>query len=241
MTTKTKLSIYVVAGIVALASFSTAFMLDDMKIQTTSQSETSTESYLENAVSLYLQINKAGLPVMSSIEIENPRLDNLDFQELRPGTFDFIWRAINNGATFVSDYELQVYHEQVKEPKHRFVIKDGDSVKYYRTSITTPPLDYDTHWIKVLEFAEERNINFKNLDSESRSQIDAQLLKPYRWIPVDEVTANDIKQRIAVDGSFFKANTERGMSDFQIQYLGPLGDEYKNADFVEMLGGDHHE
>lgn len=247
MTTKTKLGIFTVAGIVALASFASVIMFDELQPKTTTQTEviqdlSESEPFLENAVPLYLQTNRAGLPVIDAIEIENPRLDNLDFQELRVGEFDFIWRAIENGATYVSDKELQTYYEQLPEPKHRFIIKDGDSVKYYRTAISTPPLSYDLHYIKVLEYGEPRdNISFKTLDEQSKASIDIESIKPYRWISIDEIDATSLKEMMNQKGTFFTAITERGQSNFQIQYLGPLGEEFNNADFIEMRGSDNLE
>jgi hypothetical protein len=228
-------------GIVAIAVISSGLMLDSANIQTAAQTTTIQEPP-ENGPLPYEQKNRSGLPMLDAIEIEKPNLDTLTFKELTKGQYDFIWRAINNGATYLSDKELETYFTEISEPRHRFVINDGDSLRYYRLAYSAPPLSYDQHYIKVLEYAEERNnINFKNLDQASKSRIDVQLLKPYRWIPISESDAVALKQNMVRDGTFFTANIERGDTKFQIQYLGPLGEEYKNPDFVAMLGGDHHE
>ena len=250
ITQKKKLSIFTVAGIVAIAALASGFMLDNqIQSQTTENKVVSAAPYVEDATPLHLQEHRSGIAVMSSIEIENPNLNVLTFQKLIPGQFDFIERSINNGATYVSDSELKVYSEQIKEPNHRFMVEDGKSVKYYRISITTPPLSYENHYIKVLEFSEERNISFKPLDTLSKTSITEQLDKPYRWIQVDEQTANSLKSNIDKDGTFFSSVNVRGPAEFQIQYLGPLGEEFKNPEFAKILTDiqerkvmeDHHE
>jgi len=237
MTTKTQLSIFVIAGIVALASVSAITMLNSNELTTIQESINTNvaEPYVSDATPLHLQEHRSGISVISAIEVENPNLEVIDFQELKSGQFDFIWRAINNGATYVLDSELKIYSEQIKEPNHRFVIDDGISVKYYRISITTPPLSYENHYVKILEFAEERNIDFKPLDNISRSAISEQLDRPYRWILVDEPTALSIKSMTDKDGTFFSSVNARGPTEFQIQYLGPLGEEFKKPEFAQIL------
>ena len=249
MTSKTKLTIFSVVGIAALAAFASVLMVDNTTTLSTIDEKIVEATHDKNAVPLHEREHRSGIAVMSSIEIENPNLNVLTFQKLIPGQFDFIERSINNGATYVSDSELKVYSEQIKEPNHRFMVEDGKSVKYYRISITTPPLSYENHYIKVLEFSEERNISFKPLDTLSKTSIAEQLDRPYRWIQVDEQTANSLKSNIDKDGTFFSSVNVRGPAEFQIQYLGPLGEEFKNPEFAKILTDiqerkvmeDHHE
>ena len=257
MTTKQRLSIFAIAGIVALASVSASLMFNDNTETQNDNTETQNdntetqndntetqnternivvEPYDPDATPFHLQKHRSGLATMEAIEVENPPLEVIEFQELNPNEFDFIWRAINNGATFVSDGELAVYHEQVKAPKHRFVIKDGDSVRYYRTAVSAPPISYINHYIKILEYAEERNnIDFKPLDNTSRDSIAVQLDETYRWIAVDADTANSLKNKISQDGTFFTSFNERGTINFQLRYLGPLGEEFSIPELADKL------
>ncbi len=238
MTSKRQTSIITVASIAAIVAIASGVLLDEQlqsDLQTVSISETIVEPYDENAVPLHLREHRSGLAVMDAVEIENPNLDVLTFQKLTKGQFDFIWRAINNGATYVSDTELMIYSEQIKEPNHRFIIEDGESVKYYRIGISSPPLNYEKHYVKVFEFAEERDISFKALSSTDKVGVAEQIDRPYRWTQIDEQTALDLTSLIEKDGTFFTSFSERGPSNFQLQYLGSFGEEFNNPDFVNIL------
>ncbi|MBI1663080.1 MAG: hypothetical protein IS860_06255 [Nitrosopumilus sp.] len=235
MTSKTKLTIFSVVGIAALAAFASVLMVDNTTTLSTIDEKIVEATHDKNAVPLHEREHRSGIAVMDSIEIENPNLEVLTFQELPQGEYDFIWRAINNGATFVSDEELKTYSEEVKEPNHRFTVTDENGITYYRISIDAPPLRYDQHYIKVLEFAEERDIAFKQLPENSRLSIAEQIDRPYRWIPVDESSAISLKDMTERDGTFFTSTNQRGQSNFQIQYLGPLGDEFQKQEFKQIL------
>lgn len=239
MTSKTKFSIFAIAGIAAIIAISSGFVLD-YETQLTQQQQDH-EQYLENETPMYLKEIRSGTPVMEAIELENPNMDTLTFQKLQPGTFDFVWRAINNGATFVSEDELKAYSLELKSPKHRFMIDTEDGVKYYRTATSSPPISYENHYIKVLEFGEERDINFKNLVETDRTKLLEQLERPYRWIQVDEQTASSFKSMMNENGTFFTSSNSRGIANFQIQYLGPLGDEFKTTDLKLVLEKIHED
>ena len=244
---KKRISVYAIASVVAvMASIGMVYSLTstqdthDIRIQ---------EPPAPDGYSPHLQTIRSGTPTLESIEIENPRLDNLDFQELNKNELPYIWRAINTGATFLSDKELEDYFTNVEEPRHRFTITDEKgNVKYYRLSYASPPLDYESHWFKSLEFAEERSIAFRAADKSSEDKMSTVVDRPYRWVQVDDQTALDLKQKLDREGSFYSAATsDRGSIEIQLQYLGPYSDYMSNEDFTAMLSQlseeekDHHE
>lgn len=233
-TKKTQTSIIVVTGLIAVFAFS-VFSLSSQTLETDSQITVKEPPAGPDALLPHEMPYRSGLPVLEAIEVENPRLDNLEFQPLKQGEHEYIWRAIENGATYLSERELEHYFTQIKEPMHRFSFDDGEGVQYYRLAYTEPKLDYDTHRIKILEYAEERDLAFKALDAESKSILELPLDKPYRWHYVDAADALVIKQKIDAEGNYFTAPTDHGVSKFQIWYLGPFSDYYQNADFQETL------
>jgi hypothetical protein len=197
----------------------------------------------------HLQKIRSGTPTLDSFEIENPNLDNLTFKELKPDEHTYLWRAITDGATFLSNAELEDFFTNIDEPRHRFKMLDDDgNLKYYRVTYSAPPLDYESHWFKSLEYIEERNDTF----IKTKNSLDRQILdvidRPYRWIQVDEAAAYDLKQTLNRDGTFFNpTTTDRGSVRIQLQYLGPFSEYMNTEDFKEFLSEqnppeeDHHE
>jgi len=257
MTTKTKLGMFAIAGIAAIIAISSGIMFNNettltsnnvqeiadnivpVDTTTTVQSNTLVEPIITTLP--HEQENRGGVPILTTIKMAIVPED-MYYHQINSDQADYLWRAVDNGATFITEKELDDYFIMFHEEGHRFAMNDGKTTEYYRITFSSAPLAVDQHYMQILELDEQRGYDFKSLDVVSKERLSLPLENPYRWVPMGESDTVAIRDKIAQENSFFSADGKV----FQVIYLGPLSPELQHPDFAEMYprlieDGNRHE
>lgn len=186
-----------------------------------------------------------GVPVLTSIKMAIVPED-MYYHQINKDESEYLWRAVENGATFVTQKELADYFVMFHEEGHRFAMNNGETTEYYRVTYSSAPISVTQHYIQIMEYDQDRNLTFKPLDQVSEERISLPLDKPYRWVPMGQSDTAALRAKIAQDGTLFSIENQRGEQKvFQIIYLGPLSPELQHPDFAQMYpelrGVDSHD
>lgn len=220
MTNKTKLSIFVIAGIVALATVATTITLDE---QITTQEKPHMEFSVEpssveppNATEPW-----QGVPMLRA----NVAFDqDSKALELDTKTYSWLERAVRNGETIVTDRELNEF----------FAIADGNynfkvNSEVYKLSFNHANIRLDQHYVKAFPYDEPR-LTVKEASFAENTWMQKATNHPYDWIQISESEANSL-MNFKLTGS--DVRTLNG--DVRVQYIGPLSEEVRSVDYKDIL------
>ncbi|MGH9877737.1 MAG: hypothetical protein ACREBU_02510 [Nitrososphaera sp.] len=179
---------------------------------------------------------RTGIPIIEAVEMINAP-ETLYYNPIKDGEHEYLWRAVDKGATFLSDSEMKTYFTSFNEKGYRFSMQTADGTKFYRIYFFEPPISVDTHWIKMFVFDEQRE-DAKLLSDLHKIPLAPVLNDPYRWVSVDEETALLTKALIETEGQYFTGvitmGETEGVASFRLMYLGPLSEELKQPEFQAM-------
>jgi hypothetical protein len=181
-------------------------------------------------------VNRAGIPILEAVEMINAP-ETLYYNPIKEGEHEYLWRAVDKGATFLSDSECETYFASFYGKGWRFAMQTDDETKFYRMTYFEPPISVDTHWIKIFVFDDQRQ-DAKPLSELEESRLAQVLNDPYGWVFVDEEAALMTQSLIETEGQYFRSVIKRGQSEgdmsFRLMYLGPLSEELQRPEFQAM-------
>lgn len=232
MTTKTKFSIFAVAGIVAIVAMASGFILDDNNQTTLSQTEKLVMDGEPKTVSKpHEYTHWTGVPILESSPAS---MDRDEFHLVKSGQYDWLDRAIENGNAIATTDELQEWDE-VSDGNYYFKV-DGTM---YTIHYSTAKVNLENDYIRVFPLDNPS----QNSRSVSTDLIEKGLDDPYNWVQISNAQANEYFN-LKVDGSEFKTSN----GDVRLQYIGKLSPESSSLDYKSIVDrsagkimGDHDE
>ncbi len=240
MTRKTKLSIFVFAGIVALATVAGIIMLDEQTM-TTQEDKTNTvllkESVPPPVSPVYERIILTGVPMLTSYQLSDKHpSDNKVYHQVNKETHQFVLDAIDNGISLLTIEDRISFYENYnnKDARNLFEATNSDgSSTYYRVSYSEPKLHVTSHYVKLFVYAESDPYtisNAKAVSSLDSSKFESQLEDAYVWLEVDDATARDIKSIMSDNGKTLQLGNVKA----DAYYFGPLSDDLQRTDIHNM-------
>lgn len=236
MTLKNKsLSIFVLAGIVALSSVAATTMLDFE--QTKIQNKETAQNMLIPDGKPYESTVFGGVPMISTYQLSDMHpIDGRAYHLVNEQTDQFVLDAIANGVTLITRDDRIAYNEKYiqSDAKNRFEIKNDDgSSTYYRLNYDEPKIHVTSHYVKL--FVYDNNDPYTIKDARTVSSLDAEkfaanLDDAYVWVEVDEQTAADVKNLISENGHTLKI----GNTVADVYYFGPFSDDLQRTDIHNM-------
>ena len=243
-----KLSIFVLAGIVALSSVATTIMLDQQQEQvTTTENEIvhSEPRVNPNDPQVYDEEHaRGGVTILQATPMgfEQPRpqhdYNKVSMKDMEP----YLKRAITNGATVVSLSELESYFVNYKEVKGTDfeILNEDGTTSYMRILFKEPKLDLDNHYVKAFVFSNEYIIeDAKTLAPSDNAKFERFMEEKNSWQVISPSQASDIKNILEDNGKTLTINGQHA----QIMYIGGLSEELQIPEIREMysLGNDRNE
>ncbi len=177
---------------------------------------------------------RTGMPLLRAFEVIDPA-ESLYFNPIGQGEYPYLWRAVDKGATFLSDTEMEDYFTTFSKTAYRFAMQNEEGTKFYRIWYSEPPISTDTHWVNVMIYEDPKQ-DAKPLSDSDRSKLSLAIERAFRWVPVDETDAQSIRNLLDTEGQFFQTLTQEGDKTIQVMYLGPLSEELKQPEFQAMYG-----
>ena len=211
MKNKTKLGIYSVAGIVAIAAIASGLMFDQT----------------QNQVDVLLKSNQSypheiphwqGVPTLAM----NPSpSDRTDFHELKGTEFTWLQRLVENRETIVHNKELKEFFEY-SEDVYLYKINGQLYTIHYTVN---PSIRLDEHYVKVFQ-SDEISSDSRTVSSEHHTWLQRAISDPYDWILISETELNDYKSFVNSSQDITINNT-----GYHLRYLGADLAELENQEF----------
>lgn len=207
-----KLSIFVLAGIVALSSVAATIMLDETNNATLVTMPIVTESDNQNQeihgepknVSKPSEYKYwTGVPLLQAMPAS---MDRENYHNVSPTEFDWLKRSIDNGIAIVDKDDLREF-EKISNGNYYF--KVGENM--YTIHYSTAKVNLEEHYIRAIP---QDNDKPSSKISES-DLISKSLEDPYRWIKINE---DEVSQYLTLTENGKLFNTSQG--DIELQYIG---------------------
>lgn len=232
MTSKTKLGIFVIAGIMALASVSAATMMfNETNSQTLSQTETLISEPKEDVSKPSEYKHWTGVPILEAFPVS---LDRENFHEIKSNEYSWLQNVLENGVAIVDTEDLKEF-EKLSNGNYYFKI-DGTM---YSIHYSTAKVNLENDYVRVIPL-DNQSTNAREV---SNTLIVKGLDDPYNWVQISDIEANQYFN-LKVDGSEFKTNE----GDIRLQYIGKLSPESRSLDYKAIVDrsagkimGDHDE
>jgi hypothetical protein len=146
-----KISIFVMAGIVALASVAATTMLDFE--QTKIQDKETAQNMLIPDGKPYESTVFGGVPMISTYQLSDMHpIEGRAYHLVNEKTDQFVLDAIANGVTLITRDDRIAYNEKYiqSDAKNRFEVKNDDgSSTYYRLNYDEPKIHVTSHYVKL--------------------------------------------------------------------------------------------
>lgn len=219
MTSKTKLSIFSVAGIAVIAALASGFIINDNAFEPVSEPATVPNP---DATSPW-----QGVPMLRANEAPAKQES---FNAVSTEKFPWLDRVITKGEAIVNDEELEEF----------FKISDGNfyylvDSQMYLLSFNHANIRLDQHYVKAFPYDDEKP-GLKSANTEANPWLQKATSSPYKWIQISEAEANSF-MNFKVTGT----DVSTVNSDMRISYVGPLSEEARSLAYqniVEMSKGD---
>jgi hypothetical protein len=226
------LSIFVIAGIVALASVSASTMMfNETNSQTLSQTETLIDEPKEDVSKPSEYKHWIGVPILEAFPAS---LDRENFHEIKSNEYSWLQNVLENGVAIVDTEDLKEF-EKLSNGNYYFKI-DG---MMYSIHYSTAKVNLENDYVRVIPLDNQSS----NAREVSNTLIVKGLDDPYNWVQISDIEANQYFN-LKVDGSEFKTS----LGDIRLQYIGKLSPESHSLDYKAIVDrsagkimGDHDE
>jgi len=224
MTTKTKLSIFILSGIVAIVATMSGLMLsyNDSTTNTTTALEPTEELVVEKISDTPRPSDTMRVGVQFlAIDPRNEEPDK--YHEVKVDRYAWIQRLLTDGETIVNEKELEEYFSIVdsdNNPKFGVTMHDG-TVEYYTISFyEVQNFDLDRHYIKVYPLYDQSTKNLRHLEQEDSSWMTELSKDRFRWVLVDDAIYDKYKNA-TLEGKQFNIMTAKGIfENVELRYAG---------------------
>ncbi|MEO9294389.1 MAG: hypothetical protein ABI347_02175 [Nitrososphaera sp.] len=177
---------------------------------------------------------RTGIPELTSFETEYS--DAIKYFAVKEGQYNYLDRAIKQGATIISIVEMDEYFKTFSDYGYRFAMTFATGeTKYYTINYFEPPISLGNHNVYI-SIKDHVNPSGNSLQQADATYLSQAMDRPFRWNQVDGASALTLVKRIAADGNEFNASTKEGYKTIRVMYIGPLSEELKFPEFQAMYG-----
>ena len=215
MKTKT-LSIFVLAGVVALSSVAAITMLNQQNNHVEVEGEPTGVSYP------YEIPHWQGVPTLAM----NPSpSERTDYHELAPENYAWLQRLVDNTETIVTDKEIREFFD-LADDNYLFKVNGEIYTIHY---VDNPTIRLDQHYIKLFP-SDELSENAQIVSKQNHSWLQKGLSNPYKWVPVSEAELSDYKTLTLSSRDIAIDNT-----GYNLRYIGSDLPQLENKEYQEIF------